>query len=104
MSKNTPTSQIRKNLYLIIIGAIALVASVISITTWYQLNYSTELLVHANTITNHEHEYSYNKLLFCYDRNIRPCTDETVSMWNAQHGDDAFTLKSVKQLGQEVKF
>lgn len=35
--------------------------------------------------------YDFDRLSFCYERDIRPCDTETLVIWNADHPSDNFT-------------
>lgn len=36
------------------------------------------------------------QLQFCYDRQITPCDDASVTSWNDKHADDTFNLKAAR--------
>ena len=42
--------------------------------------------------------YDNKKLLFCYDNDIRPCTDVAIKDWNDTHPDRSFEVLSYHQL------
>ncbi len=48
-----------------------------------------------------ERRYETDKLEFCVDNDIKPCTDEAIKTWNDEHGDNQFTLKSYQTLVED---
>ena len=36
--------------------------------------------------------YKTSRLSFCYERNLNPCVDNVIEVWNNVHPDDTFTI------------
>ena len=45
--------------------------------------------------------YDHTMLTFCHDHDIKPCDDESIINWNADHPEDQFEYKTFKELVNE---
>ena len=82
---------------------IALVIGLIFITILIYLQNSFVSFRNDQMLQERFRRYDHDMLVFCYDRDIKPCDNSAIWNWNADHPSDAFDYKSAQQLSDEVK-
>ncbi len=50
------------------------------------------------TIQLNENRYTIDRLAFCVDNKLAPCTGETINSWNQANPDNTFTLLSKEKI------
>lgn|GEM_PF-4277274 len=75
-----------------VVAAAALaVAAILSVSAVYERDRLNTL---SDQEVQHTIENSYwtNRIIFCYDNDIHPCTLDTIAAWNKAHPNNTFSV------------
>lgn len=88
-TNNHNNSSFNKVFILITIG-IVLVFSLVSFALLMQIN---EIRGHAN-FSDSRLSYRLDRLNFCYQYQLTPCSDDKIEVWNAENPDQQFVINN----------
>lgn len=85
--------QTKREKTLFTLSVVAVLLAVVSlIVSLISLNHAQESITASSkslALVNYDHF----RLAFCYDNQIRPCDDTSISKWNDEHPDNQLSLK-----------
>jgi hypothetical protein len=87
--KNKPTKQLPVTLF---IAVLSLLATILLAMFVFTQEARTNMLYEQQYRMQIDDSYNSARIKFCYDNNIRPCTDDAITAWNTKHPEDAFNI------------